>query len=345
MADSVIAVDDGDEVDLSELTQVQRTAILMMALGKETATKLLKQLNPPEIQAIGSAMTTLPHVSRQQVDAILRTYLAGFGKDALGVDPDSYARGLLMDALGENSSHVLDVSMLSDQLKGLETLKWMHPGAVSNMLKNEHPQVMAIVLSYFEPDQAATVLQGIPERFRSEVIYRIATLNTIQPQALFDLNAIFENQASDSSGGKMATIGGVKRAAEILNLVGGGGDGKILDDIAIEHTDISQAIQDNMFTFDNLAAIDGRGIQSVLAEIPADVLLLALKGADKKMQAHFLDNMSKRQALILKDDLENSGPVKLSEVEGAQRTIITTVRRLANEGKLMMPGGGEDMVG
>jgi len=227
MAEDLIGIDEGDEVDLSELTHVQRIAILMMALGKETATKLLKQLNPPEIQAIGSAMTTLPHVSRQQVDAILRTYLAGFGKDALGVDPDSYARGLLMDALGENSSHVLDVSMLSDQLKGLETLKWMHPGAVSNMLKNEHPQVMAIVLSYFEPDQAATVLQGIPERFRSEVIYRIATLNTIQPQALFDLNAIFENQASDSSGGKMATIGGVKRAAEILNLVGGGGDGRL----------------------------------------------------------------------------------------------------------------------
>jgi flagellar motor switch protein FliG len=344
MAD-LIGIEDDEEVDLSDLTVVQRAAILMMALGKETATVLLKQLNPPEIQAIGSAMTTLPHVNRRQVDAILRTYYREFGKDALGVDPDSFARSLLMDTLGKNSSHVLDVSMLSDQLKGLETLKWMHPGAVSNMLKNEHPQVMATVLSYFEPEQAALVLQGLPERFRSEVVYRIATLNTIQPQALFDLNAIFENQASDSSGGKMATIGGVKRAAEILNLIGGGNDGKILDDIAIEHTDVSQAIQDNMFTFDNLSAIDGRGIQAVLAEIPADVLLLALKGADKKMQAHFLDNMSKRQALILKDDLENSGPVKLSEVEGAQRQIIMTVRRLANEGKVMMPGGGEDMVG
>jgi flagellar motor switch protein FliG len=331
-----------ETVDLSDLNQTQRVAVLMMALGKETASKLLKQLNPREVQAIGSAMTSLPHVNRQQVDAILRMYANEFGKDALGVDPTSYAQGLLM---GSNSGHVLDVSMLSDQLKGLETLKWMHPGAVANMLKNEHPQVMAIVLSYFDPDQAAVVLQSIPERFRSEVIYRIATLNTIQPKALFDLNAIFENQASDSSGGKMATIGGVKRAAEILNLVGGGADGKILDDIAIEHTDISQAIQDNMFTFDDIIDIDGRGIQAVLAEIPADVLLLALKGADQKMQSHFLDNMSKRQALILKEDLENSGPVKLSDVESAQRQIITTVRRLANEGKLLMPGGGEDMVG
>jgi flagellar motor switch protein FliG len=337
--------DDLSGVDLSELNSTQRVAVLMMALGKESASKLLQQLNPREIQAIGSAMTSLPHVNRQQVDAILKLYAREFGKDALGVDPTSYAQGLLMDALGGNSSHVLDVSMLSDQLKGLETLKWMHPGAVANMLKNEHPQVMAIVLSYFDPDQAAIVLQGIPERFRSEVIYRIATLNTIQPQALFDLNTIFENQASDSSGGKMATIGGVKRAAEILNLVGGGSDGKILDEIAIEHTDISQAIQDNMFTFDNIIDIDGRGIQAVLAEIPADVLLLALKGAEKKMQTHFLDNMSKRQAAILQDDLTTSGPVKLSDVEGAQRQIITTVRRLANEGKLLMPGGGEDMVG
>lgn len=338
-------IDEVSDVDLSELTMVQRIAVLMMALGKDTASKLLKQLNPREIQAIGGAMTTLPHVSRQQVDAILKIYAREFGKDALGVDPTSYAQGLLMDALGENSSHVLDVSMLSDQLKGLETLKWMHPSAVANMLKNEHPQVMAIVLSYFDPDQASIVLQGIPERFRSEVIYRIATLNTIQPQALFDLNAIFENQASDSSGGKMATIGGVKRAAEILNLVGGGMDGKILDDIAIEHNEISQSIQDNMFTFDNIIDIDGRGIQTTLAEVPADVLLLALKGADKKMQNHFLDNMSKRQAQILRDDLENSGPVKLSDVENAQRQIITAIRRLANEGKVVMPGTGEDMVG
>lgn len=332
------------QVDLSELNQIQRVAVLMMALGKETASKLLKQLNPREIQAIGSAMTTLPHINREQVDAILHLYAREFGKDALGVDPTSYAQSLLMDALGESSSHVLDVSMLSDQLKGLETLKWMHPGAVANMLKNEHPQVMAIVLSYFEPDQAAIVLQGIPERFRTEVIYRIATLNTIQPKALFDLNAIFENQASDASGGKMATIGGVKRAAEILNLVGGGADAKILDEIAVDHTDISQAIQDNMFTFDNIIEIDGRGIQTALAEIPADVLLLALKGAEKKMQEKFLDNMSKRQAQILKDDLENSGPVKLSDVENAQRQIITTIRRLANEGKIMMPGGGEEYV-
>ncbi len=339
MADDVV------EVDLSDLTKIQLVAVLMMSLGKDSASKLLKQLNPPEIQAIGSAMTNLPAVKREQVDAILRLYAREFGKDALGVDPDSYARSLLIDALGKNSSNVLDVSMLSDQLKGLEALKWMHPGAISNILKNEHPQVMAIVLSYFDPEQAAIVLKGIPERFRSEVVYRIATLNTIQPQALFDLNAIFENQASDSTGGKMATIGGVKRAAEIMNMLGGGGDGKILDDIAIEYTDISQAIQDNMFTFDNISGIDGRGIQTALAEIPADVLLLALKGADKKMQAHFLDNMSKRQALILKDDLESSGPVKLSDVENAQRQIISTVRRLANEGKLMMPGAGDDMVG
>jgi flagellar motor switch protein FliG len=344
MAD-VIVDDPVNGADLSELNATQRIAVLMMALGKDTASTLLKQLNPREIQAIGGAMTSLPHVNRQQVDAILHLYAREFGKDALGIDPTSYAQSLLMDTLSESSSHVLDVSMLSDQLKGLESLKWMHPSAVANMLKNEHPQVMAIVLSYFDPDQASLVLQGIPERFHADVIYRIATLNTIQPKALFDLNAVFENQSSDPSGGKMATIGGVKRAAEILNLVGSGRDSKILDDIAIAHSDISQAIQDNMFTFDDLIGLDGRGIQTALAEIPADVLLLALKGADKKMQAHFLGNMSKRQAQIIKDDLENSGPVKLSDVEGAQRQIITIIRRLADEDKLTMPGGGEDMVG
>jgi len=249
-----------------------------------------------------------------------------------------------VDALGDGAGGLMDAALLGDQVKGLEALKWMHPATISNMLKNEHPQVIAIVLSYFEPDLSAEILAGIPERFQSEVIYRIATLSTIQPRALFDLNEVLERASSDGEGGKLATIGGEKRAAEILNLVGGGVDTKVLDDIAIEHEDVSKAIQDKMFVFEDISGIDPRGIQTLLGEVPNDILKVALKGADQKMTDLILSNMSKRQAEMLREELEMSGPVKLSDVEDAQRNIIQTVRRLADEDKLMMPGGAEEFV-
>jgi flagellar motor switch protein FliG len=250
----------------------------------------------------------------------------------------------MADALGDGGGHLMDAALLGDKVKGLEALKWQHPSTIANMLRNEHPQVVAIVLSYFDSDQAAEVLRGIPERFQAEVIYRIATLTTIQPRALFDLNDVLESASSDGKGGKLASIGGEKRAAEILNLVGGGVDSRILDDIATEHEDVSKAIQDKMFVFDDIGGIDDRGIQTIVAEVPSDLLVVALKGADTEIKEKFLSNLSKRQADIMRDDLESGGPVKLSAVEDAQRTIIQTVRRLADEEKIMMPGGGEEFV-
>lgn len=330
--------------NLKGLSSVQQVAILMLAVGQESATKLMKELDPREIQTITSAISTLPQLKREQIDAVLLKYLTALDDDTLGYDPSGFARSILSDTLGKNAGSELDVSMLADQLKGLETLKWMNPNAVAGLLKNEHPQVMAIVLSYFEPDQAAAVLDRLPSRFQSEVIFRIANLSAIQPQALFDLNEVFEKQSSDSDLGKRANIGGVKRAAEILNMVSGGLDTKILEEISTEHEDMSKEIEDNMFTFENIMEIDSKGIQATLAEVPADVLVLALKATDQAMKDKFLDNMSKRQAQILRDDLENAGPTKLSDVENAQRTIITAIRRLANEGKVIMPGTGEAMV-
>ena len=274
----------------------------------------------------------------------MRFFLDELGEDALGVDPIGYAQSLMAVALGDGGGHLMDAALLGDQVKGLEALKWQHPSTISNMLRNEHPQVVAIVLSYFDSDQAAEVLRGIPERFQAEVIYRIATLTTIQPRALFDLNDVLENASSDGEGGKLASIGGEKRAAEILNLVGSGVDSRILDDISIEHEEVSKAIQDKMFVFDDIGGIDDRGIQAIVAEVPSDVLIVALKGADTEIKEKFLSNLSKRQADIMRDDLETGGPVKLSAVEEAQRTIIQTVRRLADEEKVMMPGGGEEFV-
>lgn len=338
MADSEI-----EEIG-KEISSLDKAAILLLSLGKESAAKVLSHLNPREVQHIGSAMTSVESVSHSDIHHVMRSFLDELGEDALGINPSEYAQSLMADALGSGGGHLMDAALLGDQVKGLEALKWMHPSTISNMLRNEHPQVVAIVLSYFDSDQAAEVLRGIPERFQSEVIYRIATLTTIQPRALFDLNDVLENASNDGEGGKLATIGGEKRAAEILNFVGSGVDARILDDIATEHEDISKAIQDKMFVFDDISGIDDRGIQTIVAEVPSDILVVALKGADTDLKEKFLSNLSKRQADIMRDDLETGPPVKLSAVEDAQRTIIQTVRRLADEDKVMMPGAGEEFL-
>lgn len=334
-----------EEIQETEsLTGLQKTSILLLALGKDTASKVLSHLNPREVQQIGTVMTEINDISHDNIKVVMKGFLAELGEDALGVNPAEYAQSLMLDALGEGGGGLMDAAMLGDQVKGLEALKWMHPSTISNMLRNEHPQVTAIVLAYFEPDLSAEILSGLPERFQAEVVYRIATLTTIQPRALFDLNDVIQNASNDGEGGKLATIGGEKKAAEILNLVGGGVDAKVLDDIALEHEDISKGIQDKMFVFEDISGIEPRGIQTLLGEVPTDVLKVALKGADKEMSELFLNNMSKRQAEMLREELEMSAPVKLSDVEDAQRTIIQTVRRLADEEKLMMPGGGEEFV-
>ena len=340
MADVIEEVGEGS----GELTGLEKTSILLLALGKETASKVLAHLNPREVQQIGTSMTNIADVSHDDIHAVMESFLSELGEDALGVNPTEYAQSLMVDALGEGGGGLMDAAMLGDQIKGLEALKWMHPSTISNMLKNEHPQVTAIVLSYFEPDLSAEILRGLPERFQSEIVYRIATLTTIQPRALFDLNDVIETASSDGKGGKLATIGGEKKAAEILNLVGAGIDSRVLDEIAVEHEDISKGIQDKMFVFEDISGIEPRGIQTLLGEVPTDILKVALKGADQTMVDLFLGNMSKRQAEMLKEELEMSAPVKISDVEDAQRQIIQTVRRLADEEKIVMPGGGEEFI-
>lgn len=327
-----------------ELTGLDKAAILLLAVGKENAARVLKHMNPREVQMIGTAMAQVENITREVIQDVFHEFLDEVGEDVLGIDPSEYAQELMAEALSESAGVMLDAHMLADELKGLEALKWMHPSTVANMLRNEHPQVIAIVLSYFEPDQAAEVLQDIPERFHAEIIYRIATLDAVQPRALFDLNDVIESAARDGRGGKLAAIGGKKQAAEIINMLGGGTSEKILEELAKEHEDVAQEIQDMMFTFEDIKGLDDRAIQTALAEIPNEVLLLALKGADDTLRKKFLNNMSKRQADIMRDDLENAPPAKLSEVEDAQRTIIQIIRRLADEGKIMMPGAGEEML-
>lgn len=333
-----------EESDKRDIGGLEKSALFLLSVGKERSKSILKHMNPKEVQNLGGVMASIKNIDKTDIESVFKDYFDNLNSDFLGVEPSEFAKNLMSEALGEDGGHVMDATLLGEKVKGLESLKWMHPSTISKMLENEHPQVMAIVLSYFEPEQSAEVLKGLPKRFQAEVIFRIATLTTIQPRALMDLNEVIENTANDSEGGKLATIGGEKRAAEILNLVGGGLDQTILDDISTESSQVSEAIQDLMFVFEDVSNIDSSGIQEIIKEVDMAELVIALKGSSESLKQKFLSSLPKRQASTVEYDLQSGAPIKLSEVESAQRKMVATVRKLADEGRVVMPGTGEEFI-
>ncbi len=326
---------------------VDRAAILLMSLGEQSASEVLKHMDPKEVQSVGAAMAELKNISRGQVEAVLKDFCVTVQDETgLGLGSDEYLRSVLKKALGDDKAdNVIDRILQGGNTKGLETLKWMDPRAVAEIIRLEHPQIIAIVLSYLEPDQSAEILGLFPDRVRVDVLMRIATLDGIQPAALNELNNIMEKQFSGSSNVKSSSVGGVKAAANILNFMDSSVEGEIMDSINEVDTDLGQNIQDLMFVFDNLNDVDDRGIQTILREISSESLVLALKGADDGLKEKIFKNMSKRAAEMLRDDLEAKGPVRLSEVEGAQKEILAVARRLADAGDIALGGsGGEEFI-
>ncbi len=325
-----------------KLNGVQRSAILLMTLGEKAASEVLKHMDPKEVQKLGAAMAQIDNISRQQVEDVLHKFCATVQEETgLGLGSDEYVRKVLINALGQDKAEgLIDRIIQGGNTKGLETLKWMDPRAVAEIIRLEHPQIMAIVLSYLEPDQAAEVLALFPDRVRVDVTLRIASLDGIQPNALNELNDILEKQFSGNSNVKSSSVGGIKAAANILNFMDSSIEGEIMDGIKEVDTDLGQNIQDLMFVFDNLLDVDDRDIQTILREISSESLVLALKGAEDALQEKIFKNMSKRAAEMLRDDLEAKGPVKLSDVEGAQKEILSVARRLADAGDISLGGGG-----
>jgi flagellar motor switch protein FliG len=325
---------------------VERAAILLLALGEEDAAELLKHMEPKEVQDLGMAMAGLTNVTTDQMEAVMRHFVSTLEKQtALGLGSDEYIRNMLTNALGEDKAGgVIDRILLGRNSKGLEQLKWMDPRAIAELIRLEHPQIIAIVLSFLESDQAAQVLSQFPERVRTDVIMRIATLDGIQPNALRELDEILEKQFSGATNVKSSNLGGVKTAAEILNLMDGAVESKVMEEVLEADPDLGQELQDNMFVFANLIDVDDRGIQTLLREVATEQLLLALRGADEDLKEKIFKNMSKRAAEMLKDDLEAAAPAKLSDVEGAQKEILQVARRLADAGEINLGGGGEEFV-
>lgn len=330
-------------------TGVDRAAILLMSLGEEHATEILRHMGPKEVQKLGTAMAGMTNVSRTQVEGVLTDFSTTIEEQtALGIGSEDYLRSVLINALGEDKAGgIIDRVLMGQSTKGLEQLKWMDPRQIAELIRLEHPQIISIILAYLDPDQAAEVIGLFPEKVRPDIIMRIASLDGIQPSALRELDEIMERQFSgnNTEAVKSSSVGGIKAAAEILNLMEGAAEADILDKMKEVDADLSQQIQDNMFVFDNIIELDDRSIQVLLREISSESLILALKGADSALKEKIFKNMSKRAAEMMRDDLEAKGPVRLSEVETAQKEILVIVRRLAESGDISMGGKGDEFVG
>ncbi len=325
-----------------EISGIERAAILLMSLGEQDAAEVLKHIGPKEVHKVSAAMATLKNVTREQVNEVLGDFVGTVNNEtAIGVGSHDYLKSVLVKALGEDKAgNVIDRVMMGDNAGGLEQLKWMDPRAILEVIKLEHPQIISVVLSYLDSEQAAEVLSLLPEKVRSDVLLRIATLDRLQPSALHELNEVIEKQFSGNSHLKSSTVGGIKTAANILNLMDASVEEVIMDQVNEFDPELGEKIQDLMFVFDDLASVDDRGIQALLREISSETLVLALKGADEDIKSKVFANMSKRAAEMLSDDLEAKGPVRLSEVEAAQKEILAIARRLAESGDIVLGGGG-----
>jgi flagellar motor switch protein FliG len=323
---------------------VQRSAILLMSIGEEEAVEVFKYLGPKEVQKLGAAMARLSHISRQQVAAVLREFRAEARQHtAIGTDADKFVRSVLTKALGgDRASALLDRILSGSDIAGIESLKWMDAGSVAELIKNEHPQIIAAVLVHIDADQAAEVLGAFNERLRNDVMLRIATLEGVQPSALRDLNDVLTQLLAGSDKLKKSARGGVDAAAEILNYLGGTVEASVTSHLREANPELAQQIQDKMFVFENLVGLDDRAIQLLLREVQSETLVVALKGTSEELRQKVFKNMSQRAAEMLRDDLDAKGPVRVSEVEAEQREILRIVRRLAEEGQIVLGGKGEE---
>ena len=322
---------------------LEKAALLLMTLGPDAAAGVLRQLGPREVQKLTMKMASMTPQSRETVEPVLIEVNEHFGKGSMIQSDDDQLREMLTKALGDDRANQLLSRMMSgSETAGIESLKWMDAATAADLIKGEHPQIIATILVHLEYDQAGEILKHFDDRLRNDVVLRIATLDGVQPTALKELNDALTRMLSGATTVKKAAMGGVRHAAEILNFVGSGAETAVIDNVREYDPELAQKILDEMFVFENLLDIDDRGIQTILREVQSDSLIIALKGAPPELREKIFKNMSSRAAEMLREDLEARGPVRLSEVEAEQKEILKTVRRLAEEGQVMLGGKGGD---
>jgi flagellar motor switch protein FliG len=323
---------------------INRSAVLLMALGQEEAAEVFRFLEPREVQKIGAAMAALRNVTRGQVSETLEAFAQEAGlHTGLALDSDAYLRSVLAKALGnDKAGQVIDRILGGQETAGIEGLKWMDAAAVAELIKKEHPQIIATVLVHLDPEQASEIVAEFPDRLRSDVLLRIATLDGVQPMALRELDEVMKGLLSGGDISKRSAMGGVAAAAEILNFMNSGNEKSVLDNVRAYDAELAQQIIDKMFTFENLLDLDNTAIQLLLKEVESETLIIAIKGARTELKQRFLSNMSKRAAELFAEDLDSRGPVRISEVEERQRAILQIVRTLAENGQIAIGKKAED---
>lgn len=323
---------------------VQKAAVLMLALGEDEAAEVMKFLSPREVQQLGATMSGMKTVQTGELESVLAEFRRETEQNtSIGVDSDDYIRSVLTKALGDDkASSLLNRILGAREASGIESLKWMDGQSVSELIRNEHPQIIATILVHLERYHACEVLGYFTERLRNDVMLRIATLDGVQPAALRELNDVLTKLLTGNEVLKKKQMGGVRTAAEIMNFFGGEHEASVMNNFTSFDSDMAQKIMDEMFVFDNIIDIDDRGIQTILREVPSEALIVALKGAGQELREKIFRNMSQRAGEMLKEDLEAKGPVRLSEVEAQQKEILSIVRRLADEGAIQLGAKGED---
>lgn len=328
--------------DIGKLNGVDKAAILLLSLAEDDAAQILKHLEPKEVQKLGTAMARVEDMTQRKITAVHKHFIEEIQNySTIGFQSTDFVRRALTAALGEDkASNLVDQILMGEGARGLDSLKWMDPKQVASIIQNEHPQIQTIVVSFLEAEQSAEILSQFPENVRLDLMMRVANLEEVQPAALQELNEIMEKQFAGQAGTQAAKMGGLKSAANIMNYLDTNIEGQLMDAIREQDEEMSQQIEDLMFVFDNLIDVDDKAIQTILREVQQDVLIKAIKGADDVLKEKITKNMSKRAAEMLLDDLEAMGPVRISEVESAQKEILSLARRLADAGDIVLGGGG-----
>lgn len=329
------------------LNSTERAAVMLLAVGQDRASSVLKNMGPKEVQIVGSSMATTGAITADMVDMVLEDFILEIkGETGLGLDSETYIRNMLTDALGEDKAgNIIDRILMGANSKGIEQLKWMDVRSIADLIRIEHPQIIAIILSLLEADLSAEVLALLPENQRSDIVMRIATMESVQPAAIKELDDMMEKQLTGSESIQASIVGGIDSAANILNFMEGNLSEEMMEGISENDAELGQQIQDKMFVFADLINVDDRGIQTLLREVSTDQLLVALRGVSEGLRDKIFGNMSKRAAEMLKDDLEAAPPTKLSEVELAQKDILSIAKKLADAGEIMLgSGGGDELV-
>ncbi|MDH3533255.1 MAG: flagellar motor switch protein FliG [Gammaproteobacteria bacterium] len=328
------------------MSGTERAALLLMTLGEQEAAEVLKYMGTKEVQELGIAMASLKNVTRDQAGNVLDIFITDVeDQTALGVNTEGYVRKLLGNAFGESKAEAfIERIMVGDDAKGLDALKWMSSQEVVSIIEDEHPQIMAIVTAYLEPAQAAEVIEKLPEEIRADILMRVARLSDVQQSALAEIENLIASKSTSKTRATTRKVGGDKVAAEIINALKPDRGEELLEQIKEKNAELSERIQEMMFQFEILLKVDDRGIQALLREISNDILVVALKGCDPQISDKIMGNMSKRAATLLREDMEVKGPIKLSDVEVAQKEILDVARRLAESGDIDLGQGGEEYV-